>query len=121
MKHTTLRLALDETLAFKQTHISFLRFANRDIFMYHRGGGVGHSIQRSALVEAAANLVAPDLFQRAGFQPSPDVPSDVAELPVIPEEEEEEEREIRALLPLNEKNVEEEMGADPGGGNGPRL
>ena len=74
--------------------------------MYHRGGGVGHSIRRSAAAAATANRVAPDLFQRAGFQPSPDLPSDVAELPVIPEEEEEEERELRTLLPRNEKNPE---------------
>ena len=73
--------------------------------MYHRGGGVGHSIRRSETFEAAANRVAPDLFQRAGYQPSPDVPSDVTELPVIPEEEEEEERQLQSLL---EKNADDE-------------
>ena len=37
----------------ERSHNLLLRFANRDIFMYHRGGGVGHSIRRSDAFEAA--------------------------------------------------------------------
>ena len=63
----------------------------------------------------------PSLFQRADFQPSPDLPSDVARPSVIPEEEEEEECEQRALLPRDESGIDEEEGADLDDEGGSRL
>ena len=39
---------------------------NRDTFMLHRGGGIGHSIR---VAPPSANYVAPGLFRRAGYRP----------------------------------------------------
>lgn len=62
--------------------------------MHFRGGGVGHSIRRRP---ESAYRVAPDLFQRAGYQPAIDLQSEVPDLPIIQEEEEEEENMLREL------------------------